>query len=72
MKVKKILKSKNNKNIATVILCGGIGMRLRPLTNNIPKPLINIKNKPILYYIRPMEQNPAEPASQVLDTQMVI
>lgn len=26
-------------------------MRLRPLTNDIPKPLVEINNKPILYYI---------------------
>ena len=34
-----------------IILCGGKGLRLRPLTNDIPKPLIQIKNKPILQYI---------------------
>tara|TARA_B100000609_G_scaffold196759_2_gene192686 strand:+ start:232 stop:951 length:720 start_codon:yes stop_codon:yes gene_type:complete len=51
MTSKKKTKSNISRNITTVILCGGMGMRLRPLTNNIPKPLINIKNKPILYYI---------------------
>ena len=39
------------KNITAIILCGGEGQRLRPITNDIPKPLIKIKNKPILYYI---------------------
>ena len=39
------------KNRAVIILCGGKGMRLRPLTNTLPKPLININNKPILEYI---------------------
>ena len=34
-----------------VILCGGKGLRLRPLTRDIPKPLIKIDNKPILEYI---------------------
>ena len=39
------------KNLTAIILCGGKGERLRPITNNLPKPLIEIKNKPILYYI---------------------
>lgn len=39
------------KNITAVILCGGEGQRLRPLTEEIPKPLIEIRKKPILYYI---------------------
>lgn len=34
-----------------VILCAGNGERLKPLTETIPKPLILIKNKPILHYI---------------------
>lgn len=42
---------KKKKNISAIILCGGEGQRLRPITNDIPKPLIKIKNKPILYYI---------------------
>lgn len=38
-------------NIDAIILCGGKGLRLRPLTDNLPKPLIKIKNKEILTYI---------------------
>jgi len=38
-------------DIQAVLLCGGKGERLRPFTENIPKPLIQIKNKPILKYI---------------------
>ena len=34
-----------------IILCGGKGTRLKPLTINTPKPMIKIKGKPILYYI---------------------
>ena len=34
-----------------VILCAGEGTRLKPLTEKIPKPLIIIKDKPILSYI---------------------
>lgn len=34
-----------------VILAGGFGTRLRPLTINIPKPMVPIANKPILHHI---------------------
>lgn len=34
-----------------IILAGGKGERLRPLTNDRPKPMIEINNKPILEYI---------------------
>ena len=34
-----------------IILCGGKGERLRPLTYDIPKPLVKINNKPILHYV---------------------
>ncbi len=39
------------KNFDVIILCGGKGERLRPLTINTPKPLTKIKNKPFLYYL---------------------
>ncbi len=39
------------KNVTVVILCGGEGLRLRPITKEIPKPLVKINNKPILSYI---------------------
>ena len=31
-----------------IILCAGYGKRLLPLTNNTPKPLLEIKNKNLL------------------------
>lgn len=33
-----------------VILAGGRGERFKPLTNKIPKPMIQVGNKPILEY----------------------
>ena len=34
-----------------LILCGGKGERLKPLTNHIPKPMVQINKKPILEYV---------------------
>lgn len=34
-----------------IIMAGGIGSRLKPLTDNIPKPMVPIINKPVLQYI---------------------
>lgn len=39
------------KNIKTVILCGGLGIRLREETESRPKPMIEIGGKPILWHI---------------------
>ncbi len=36
------------ENLSVIILCGGKGLRLRPLTKNLPKPLIRINDKSIL------------------------
>ena len=35
----------------TLLLCGGEGTRLHPLTKKIPKPLVKIKNKTIIDHI---------------------
>lgn len=37
--------------LTTLILCGGRGTRLRPLTDRIPKPLAPLNGKPCLQYI---------------------
>jgi len=42
---------KNSNSIKIILLCGGKGERLYPLTSESPKPLIKIKGKPILSYI---------------------
>ena len=34
-----------------VILAGGLGTGLSEYTNIIPKPMVHIDNKPIIYYI---------------------
>jgi glucose-1-phosphate cytidylyltransferase len=46
-----MLKNKSNNNIKTILLCGGKGERLYPLTSDIPKPLVKIKDKSILSHI---------------------
>jgi len=42
-----LLHSKIKKNVV-VLMVGGLGTRLRPLTENIPKPMLKVGNKPIL------------------------
>jgi NDP-sugar pyrophosphorylase family protein len=50
--IENILMQSLNKPLKTaIILAGGKGTRLRPLTYEIPKPLVPIKGKPILYHI---------------------
>ena len=36
---------------SVVILCGGRGSRLRPLTDVVPKPLVEVAGRPILWHI---------------------
>ena len=42
-----LIKEKKKENIV-VIMAGGLGSRLRPLTNDCPKPLLHVGQKPIL------------------------
>ena len=42
---------KFKKNLTVIVLCGGKGERLKPLTLKTPKPLMKIKDKTILEYI---------------------
>ena len=39
-----------------MLLCAGLGTRLRPITNNTPKCLVEINNKPILEYWLQLEK----------------
>jgi hypothetical protein len=40
-----------NNDIPVVIMAGGRGERLMPLTKTTPKPMIKINNKPIIFYL---------------------
>lgn len=45
-----LLTNENRKN-KVILMAGGLGTRLQPLTNNIPKPLLKVGSKPILQTI---------------------
>lgn len=38
-------------SLSAILLCGGKGERLRPLTESLPKPLVPIQGKPILGHL---------------------
>lgn len=39
---------KKDRNNAVILMAGGLGTRLRPLTDKVPKPLLKVGSKPIL------------------------
>lgn len=43
--------NKQKEDIQTIILCGGLGTRLREETEFRPKPMVNIGDRPILWHI---------------------
>lgn len=45
----KVYKKYDNKNIPIVIMAGGKGKRLMPLTRNLPKPLLEVNGEPMIY-----------------------
>lgn len=40
-----------SRDVPVVILCGGMGTRLREATESVPKPLVDIGGRPILWHI---------------------
>lgn len=48
--ISSLLKSRTHNN-PIVIMAGGLGKRLRPLTDSIPKPMLKVGSKPILQII---------------------
>lgn len=48
--IEELIKPKGKTN-QVILMVGGLGTRLRPLTENIPKPMLKVGNKPILQTI---------------------
>ncbi|OGG96028.1 MAG: alcohol dehydrogenase [Candidatus Lambdaproteobacteria bacterium RIFOXYD2_FULL_50_16] len=48
LRVRRELIRPNKKNNLVVLMVGGLGTRLRPLTNDCPKPLLPVGGRPIL------------------------
>lgn len=46
-----MVQASNRERIPVVILCGGLGTRLREETEYRPKPMVEIGNRPILWHI---------------------
>jgi histidinol-phosphate phosphatase family protein len=46
------------------ILCGGLGSRLRPITDTLPKPMVPVNGKPFLEYL--LEQIKGQGISKIL------
>lgn len=43
--------TQNISDVPVILMAGGLGSRLRPITEDIPKPMIDINGKPILEHI---------------------
>lgn len=48
---KKIAFERSLTNLKAVIMAGGLGTRLKPMTCSLPKPLVPIVNEPVLEYL---------------------
>jgi glucose-1-phosphate cytidylyltransferase len=42
---------KENRSMKVVLFCGGLGLRLREFSEHLPKPMVNIGYRPILWHI---------------------
>jgi hypothetical protein len=40
-----------NSHMKVVLFCGGLGLRLRDYAHHIPKPMISIGSRPILWHV---------------------
>lgn len=47
----KEIRNHQEENNSVILMVGGLGARLRPLTDNIPKPMLKVGDKPILEII---------------------
>ena len=54
---RKLPRSLQSREMKAVILAGGMGIRLRPFTFSIPKPLLPIGEKPIRNHNNSIEKN---------------
>ena len=50
IKIYNLQKQKSILPVDAVLMAGGKGLRLRPLTETVPKPLLKVGNKPIIDY----------------------
>ena len=48
LKIIDLTKKKSLLPLDAVIIAGGVGQRLRPLTNEIPKPMLPVGDRPII------------------------
>lgn len=49
--ITKLMLAEEELDMQAVIMAGGFGKRLRPLTNSVPKPLLPLHNKPVCHHI---------------------
>jgi len=46
-----VSRCRQDRGVKVLLLCGGKGERLRPMTDSLPKPLVPIKDRPMLHYL---------------------
>ena len=47
----RVTTNRDPADVPVVILCGGMGTRLREASEKLPKPLVDIGGKPILWHV---------------------